>query len=85
LPNKIRASYDLENLVVVLSDEGELEAIFCRVNGDCPGFGSPVKTVNDLTFDSSEVNWLVKSLDDSVITGEASTRRPDYLESEAYP
>lgn len=68
LTNQITGPNDLQYLVVVLPDESQLEAILCWVNGDGPGTSGAVKTVNGLTLDAGEVDRLLESLDDAVVT-----------------
>jgi hypothetical protein len=69
LSDEITVSDDLENFIVVPSNESELEAVLCWVDVDRAGLGCAIKAVDDLTFYSGEVDWLIQSLDDTVIAG----------------
>lgn len=68
LSDKVTASDDLKNLVIVFANKSKLESILGRIDGDCSRLGSSVQTVYHLTLDSRQVDWLLKGLDDTVIT-----------------
>ena len=67
LTDKVATSNDLKNLVVVLPDQGKLESVFGRVDGDCFWLCSSVQAVYDLSLDSSQVDWLLERLDNPVV------------------
>lgn len=67
LTDKVATSNDLKNLVVVLPDQGELESVFGRVDGDCFWLCGSVQAVYDLSLDSSQVDWLLERLDNPVV------------------
>ena len=79
LPDEITAPDDLQDLVVVLSHEGQLEAVLGRVDGDCSWLGSAVETMDHLALDASEVYRLIEGFDDAVITGIISFASPARL------
>ena len=74
LPNEIAVSDDLEDLVVILADQGQLKAVLCRVDGDSARFSRSVKAVDDLALDAGEVDRLFERFDDTVITVSRSAR-----------
>jgi len=68
LSDKVGRSDDLEDFVIVLSDESQLESVLGRIDSDGSRFGTSVKAVNDITLDSGQVDGLFESLDNTVIT-----------------
>lgn len=67
LTDEVRRPDDVEDLVVIPADEGELEAVLGRVNRDRLRACVAVQAVNDLALDAGEVDGLVESLDDPVV------------------
>lgn len=51
-----------------MADEGKLESILRRVNSDAFRFGRSVQAMHGLALDSGKIDWLIESLDDSVVT-----------------
>ena len=68
LSDKVGRSDDLEDFVIVLSDESQLESVLGRIDSDGSRFGTSVKAVNDITLDSGQVDGLLEGLDNTVIT-----------------
>jgi hypothetical protein len=68
LSNEIGGSDNLEDFIVILPDEGQLESVLGRIDRDGSRFGTSVKAVDDITLDSSQVDGLLKGLDNTVIT-----------------
>jgi hypothetical protein len=77
LSDEVGSPDDLENFIVVLADEGKLESVLGRIDSDSSGLSAPVKTVNDVALDSSEVDRLLKGLDNAVITTSQLPRSTD--------
>lgn len=67
LSDQVGCPNDLQDFVVVLSDEGQLEAVLCRVDRDSSGLGASVKAVDDVALDSGEVDGLLERLYDTVV------------------
>lgn len=68
LTNQVGSTNDMKDFIVVLPNKSELESIFCRIDWDRSRFRVSIKTMNDLPLDSGEVNGLIKSFDDTVIS-----------------
>jgi hypothetical protein len=68
LSDEVGGSDDLENFIVILADEGKLESVLGRIDGDGSGLGASVQTMDDVALDSSKVDRLLKGLDNAVIT-----------------
>ncbi len=68
LTDEVAGADDLENLVVVLANESELEAVLRRVDGDGSRLGRSVEAVNCGSLHSREVDGLLKGLDDTIVT-----------------
>lgn len=77
LSNQVAASDDLQNLVIVLSDQSELESVLGRVDSDRLWLGRSIKAVNDLTLDSGKVDRLFECLDDTIVTAVLGHSRKD--------
>lgn len=79
LSDEVGVSNDLQDLVVVLLRESELESVLGRIDVDGSRSSVSVDAVNNLSLDSSEVDGLVESLDDSGVAGgeRKSTRRTE--------
>ena len=67
LPNQIGVSDDLQNLVVVLLDQGELETVLSRVDLNGSWSRGTVQAVDSGSLDSSEVDGLLQRLDNTVV------------------
>ena len=50
-----------------MADESKLESVFGRVNLDRLWLCRTVKAVDGLAFDAGQVDWLIESLDDTVV------------------
>lgn len=82
LSDEIAAADDLEHLVIIFADEGQLEAIFRRIDGDSFWPSRTVEAVNNLALHASEVHGLIKSFDDSVVA--ERVQREDDVYSQCY-
>jgi hypothetical protein len=71
LADQVGRANDMKHFIIILSDKGELEAIFGRIDGNALRSGITVEAMNDFAFDTGEVDGLIKGLDDAVITGKA--------------
>lgn len=72
LSDEVGGTDDLQDLVVVLANEGELESVLGRVNGDGAGLGTSVKTVDNVALDPRKVDGLLERLDDTVVTAKSA-------------
>jgi hypothetical protein len=77
LSDEVGSPDDLENFIVVLADEGKLESVLGRIDGDGSGLGASVQTMDDVALDSSKVDRLLKGLDNAVITTSQLPRSTD--------
>lgn len=68
LTDEVRGANDLKHFIIVFLDQRELESVLCRVDCDCPGLCLSIQTVDRGSLYSCQVNGLVESLDDTVIT-----------------
>jgi hypothetical protein len=50
-----------------VADESKLESVFGRVDLDGLWLCRTVKAVDGLAFDAGQVDWLIESLDDTVV------------------
>lgn len=55
LTNKIRRANEIEDFFVILTDKGELESIFSRVNVELSWTSRSVQTMDDLALDAYKV------------------------------
>lgn len=67
LAQQIRSTNEIQDFIIVVTDERKLESIFCRINSDGTRPSRAVQTMHDLALDSSQVDWVVKSANDPVI------------------
>ena len=75
----------MQYFVVVLSHQRQLESVLGRIDRDRSRLGISVEAMNDLSFDSCEVDWLIEGLDDSVVTVATYQRRYEKGERETNP
>lgn len=68
LSDQVRVANDLQDLVVILLDQGQLEPILGGVDLNGARASSAVKTVYCGSLDAGKVDWLLQSLDNTVIT-----------------
>ena len=81
MPDKVGRANDVKDFVVVLAHEGELEAVFGRVDRDGARLGVAVEAVDDLALDAGKVDGLLERLDDAVVA--ARTRRVSFVLEES--
>ena len=67
LAQQTRSTNEIQDFVIIVTDERKLESIFCGVNGDGTRPSRAVQTVHNLALDASKVNWVVKGADDPVV------------------
>jgi len=67
LTQQIRCTNEIQDFVIIITDERELESIFCRIDSDGTRPSRAVQTVHDLALDSSQVDWVVKGANDPVV------------------
>jgi hypothetical protein len=67
LAQQIRSTNEIQDFVIIVTDERKLKSIFCGINSNGTGPSRAVQTVHDLALDSSQVDWVVKSANDPVI------------------
>lgn len=58
----------MQHLFIIIFQQGQLEAVFRRIKCDSARAGRTIKTVHGFTFDTREVDWIVESTDDTMIT-----------------
>jgi hypothetical protein len=75
LAQQTRGTDEIQDFVIVVTDESKLESIFCRVNGDGTRPSRAVQTVHNLPLDTSQVNWVVKGANDAVVAVVSKVKR----------
>ncbi len=75
LAQQTRSTNEIQNFVIIVTDERKLESIFCGVNSDGTRPSRAVQTVHDLALDSSQVDWVVKGANDPVVAVVMKMRR----------
>lgn len=68
LTDKVGCTDDLQDFIVVFLDQRELESVLCRVDGDGSRLCLSIQTVDGGALYSSQIDWLLQSLDDTVVT-----------------
>lgn len=67
LAQQTRSTNEIQDFVIIVTDERKLESIFCGINSDGTRPSRAVQTVHDLALDSSQVDWVVKGANDPVV------------------
>lgn len=67
LADEVGRSDDVKHLIVVLPDQGELEPVLGRIDGNRLGLCRSVETMDNLALDSCKIDRLVQGLDNSVV------------------
>lgn len=67
LTNEVGRFDDVQDFLIVAAQQSKLEAILCGVDGEDSGFGVAIQAVHVATFNTSEVDGLLESLDDAVV------------------
>jgi hypothetical protein len=67
LAQQIRSSNEIQDFIIIVTDERKLESIFCGINSDGTRPSRAVQTVHDLALDSSQVDWVVKGANYPVV------------------
>lgn len=67
LAQQARSTNEIQDFIIIVTDERKLESIFCWINGDGTRPSRAVQTVHDLALDSSQVHWVVKGANDPVV------------------
>lgn len=68
LTQKGRSFDDIQHLLVVVFEECKLETILSRVERDSTRAGRAIKTMDGLALDTGEIDRIVQSANDSMIT-----------------
>lgn len=58
----------MQHFVVVFADQGELEPVLRGVDRDLAGACGAIETVQNLALHPSEVNGLIESSDNPIVT-----------------
>lgn len=58
----------MQDLIIVVTDQCQLESVFSGIDWDAFGLSVSIKTVYHLAFDSSEIDRLIKSFDDPIVS-----------------
>ena len=75
LAQQIRSTNEIQDFVIIVTDERKLESIFCGINSDGARPSRAVQTVDDLALDSSQVDWVVKGANDPVVAVVTTVKR----------
>jgi hypothetical protein len=75
LAQQTRSTNEIQDFVIIVTDERKLESIFCGINSDGTRPSRAVQTVHDLAFDSSQVDWVVKGTNDPVVAAVVKVKR----------
>ena len=67
LAQQIRCTNEIQDFVIIITDESKLETIFCGIDSDGTRPSRAVQTVHDLALDSSQVDWVVKGANDPMV------------------
>ena len=67
LADEVGSPDDMENLVVVVTNKGELEPVFGGINGDGLGPCAAIEAVDRLALDASEIHRLLEGTDDTIV------------------
>ena len=67
LAQQTRSTNEIQDFVIIVTDERKLESIFCGVDGDGTRPSGAVQTVHNLALDASKVDWVVKGANDPVV------------------
>jgi len=68
LPNEVGVPDDVQDLVVLPVNQGELELELGGINADFAGLAVPIERIHRVSNNSSNVERLVKGADDPVVT-----------------
>jgi hypothetical protein len=68
LAQQIRRANEIQDFVVVVTDEREFESIFGGINGDGTRPGRTIQAVHGLALDASQIHRVVEGANDPVIT-----------------
>jgi len=67
LAQQIRSTNEIQDFVIIVTDERKLESIFSGINSYGTRPSRAVQTVHDLALNSSQVDWVVKGANDPVV------------------
>ena len=67
LAQQIRRTNEIQDFVIIVTDERKLKSIFCGINSNGTRPSRAVQTVHDLALDSGQVDWVVKSANDPMV------------------
>jgi hypothetical protein len=68
LAKQIRRANEIQDFVIVVTDERKLEPIFSGINGDGTRPSGTVQAMHSLALDTSQVHWVVEGTNNPVIT-----------------
>jgi hypothetical protein len=68
LTQQTRSTNEVQDFVIIVTDERKLESIFRGVNSDGTRPSRAVQTVHNLALDTSQVDWVVKGANNPVVS-----------------
>lgn len=68
LPQQVRILDDVQHFLVVILDQGQLEAILGRVKVDGAWTRRAIETVDGFALDASEIDRVIEGADNTIIT-----------------
>jgi len=67
LTHESRRLDNVQNFLVVVTEQSKLEAVLCRIKRDRPRARRPVQAIDSLSFDPGKVNRVVERADDPMV------------------
>jgi len=68
LPNEVGVPDDVQDLVILPVNKGELELELGGINADFAGLAVPIERVHSVADDAGDVERLVEGADDAIVT-----------------
>lgn len=80
LSHEIGRANNVQDLVVILPQERQFEAILSGIDGDSSRLGVAIQTVHHLALDAREVDRLFQRLDDAIVPISGAELEPCLLD-----
>ena len=71
LTDKIRSFDNVKHLFIIVTEQGKLEAILGRIDGNRPGSSRAIQAMYSPAFNTGQIDRVIQSTDDASVAGES--------------
>ena len=71
LADEVRSFDNVKHLFIIVTEQGKLEAILGRIDGNCPRPSRAIQAMHSPGFNPGQIDRIVQSTNDASVAGES--------------